>query len=75
MNPTVSRIVHYVAPGSADGTYPPAHRAAVITETFEDPVDGEVRLCVFNPTGIHFVLVPYDENHAPYTWHWPERED
>lgn len=30
----VSRNVHYVAPGSKDGRYPPAHRAAIITEVY-----------------------------------------
>lgn len=70
--PSVGRTVHYVAPGSADGRFPPAHRAAIITEAIDD----HASLAVLNPTGIHFNLsVPYDgsDNPAPFTWHWPER--
>lgn len=82
MKPTIGRIVHYVAPGSADGTYPPAHRAAIITDApkaNEEIVDGtpvRVNLMVFNPTGAHWVTgCPYDEQAGPYSWHWPEREE
>jgi hypothetical protein len=72
MKPSIGRIVHYVAPGSADGTYPPAHRAAVITEVDST---GLVSLMVFNPTGAHWVQeLAYDEGGTPFTWHWPERE-
>lgn len=72
--PSVARIVHYVAPGSADGTYPPAHRAAIITKVLEDET---VILTVLSPTGMHIAgpLVPdHSDEPAPYTWHWPERE-
>lgn len=82
--PSVSRMVHYVARGSADGVYPPACRAAVITEVDEyQPGD------VFNPEGLHFpkgVLfhegdIGHDHTGAEVpersyrggTWHWPER--
>jgi hypothetical protein len=73
-------MVHYVAPGSADGKYPPAHRAAVITEIpwvgddYNEHL-GDPNLIVFNPTGIHFpTAVPFDPTGTkPYSWHWPER--
>lgn len=70
---TIGRDVHYVAPGSADGTYPPAHRAAKITE-IQDKDKGVINLIVFNPTGVHFVQgITFDEgSHGPFTWHWPE---
>lgn len=79
--PTVGRIVHYVAPGSADGRFPPAHRAAIVTEVPMVSVDewtdepGNPNLCVFNPQGIHFPTnVPYDPHGTkPYSWHYPER--
>ena len=32
MRPTVSRIVHYVSYGTPGGEYPPACRAAIVTE-------------------------------------------
>lgn len=76
--PSISRSVHYVAPGSADGRYPPAHRAATITEVEVVNEDGEVRdnvtLFVMNPTGTHHAFnVPYDPSGTrPYSWHWPE---
>jgi hypothetical protein len=74
------RIVHYVAPGSADGTYPAAHRAAVITQVYpEQDTEGPWRadLMVCNPTGVHFAQgVPYDaDGGAPYSWHWIERSE
>lgn len=85
MKPSVGRIVHYVARGSADGVYPKACRAAVITEVWT----GEelVSVCVLNPTGVHWHTgCKYDpgepvENwinthsptYVPGTWHWPER--
>ncbi|HEU0113099.1 MAG TPA: hypothetical protein VFQ80_00390 [Thermomicrobiales bacterium] len=81
------RIVHYVAPGSADGRYPPAHRAAIVTEVPPiDPGDApsassgqalgaRVTLMVCNPTGVHFAAnVPHDHSgQQPYSWHWIER--
>lgn len=72
--PSVGRIVHYMARGSADGVFPPVCRAAVVTEV---PIqkDGMERigLCVLNPTGVFFDQgIPYDES-TPGSWHWPER--
>ena len=74
------RIVHYVAPGSADGRYPPAHRAAIVTQVIHPEAAGVVGawivdLMVCNPTGIHFAAsVPFDADGAqPYSWHWIER--
>lgn len=79
--PTVGRVVHYVSRGSADGVFPPACRAAHITEL--DPDDAAlVGLCVLNPTGLFFHSLAdggceYDSaadgSHQPGTWHWPER--
>ncbi|HEU5433110.1 MAG TPA: hypothetical protein VFU81_15695 [Thermomicrobiales bacterium] len=76
---TPGRIVHYVAPGSADGRYPPAHRAAIVTEVPPiDPGDAlgaRVSLMVCNPTGIHHAAnVPHDPTgQQPSSWHWIER--
>ena len=70
---TVGRIVHYVAYGTPGGEYQAgAHRAAIVTEV-KDPI-GICVLAVFNPTGIHWPCVHYDECKSPGTWHWPERE-
>jgi hypothetical protein len=73
--PSIGRTVHYVSPGSADHRYPPAHRAAVITELDggHTPEAG-LTLLVFNPTGIHHAFhVPFDPTGLrPYSWHWPE---
>jgi hypothetical protein len=69
-DPTICRMVHYVARGSADGKFPPVCRAAVITD-----VDAaHVSLAVLNPTGIFFGTdIAEDQNgKAPGTWHWPE---
>jgi hypothetical protein len=72
--PSVGRIVHYVSPGSADGRYAPAHRAAIVTEIppdYED--DRKLNLLVFNPTGTHHAFsVPHNVNAVGYSWHWPE---
>lgn len=82
MKPTVGRIVHYVARGSADGKFPKVCRAAQITE-----VDGKghIGLIVANPTGLFFHPIadgggcPYDDRPSEQrdggTWHWPEREE
>ena len=77
--PSVGRRVHYVAPGSADGVYPPACRLAWVTEV--DPVDPfRVGLMVVNPTGVHFRplelggCVANEVDHRDGgSWHWPER--
>lgn len=73
--PKVGDDVYYVAPGSADGKYPKAFRAAKITEV-GDPDDpfGAVNLFVMNPQGIHFPLgVPRDDTkERGYSWHYPD---
>lgn len=82
--PSVGRIVHY----QSGGEYPPVCRAAIITEV-DDPVTypawvgsepqevddfQTVGLCVLNPEGMYFSRgVPYREDPAGGTWHWPER--
>lgn len=89
MKPSVGRVVHYRAPGSGDDRYPPACRAAIVTEVH--PLTGEMAalaeveswdedqrctasLAILNPTGIHFRTgVPESAVNAPYCWHWPER--
>jgi len=76
--PSVGRIVHYVAYGTPGGEFPAGVcRAAVITEVC-DPASaapsGAVGLCVLNPTGQFFNrCVPYSAPRKPGTWHWPER--
>jgi len=73
MNPTVGRIVHYKARGSADGAFLPVCRAAVITQTHSPQV---VSLAVLNPTGLFFdQALPLNEDQAPGTWHWPCEEE
>ncbi len=75
--PGVGRIVHYVARGSADGVFPPACRAAVVTEVVHNIAptrddtgsitgatwDGSrIGLAVLNPTGLFFDPdIEYDE--------------
>lgn len=49
--PGIGDVVHYVSRGSADGRFPPACRAATITEC---AVDGLVGLAVHNPSGTFF---------------------
>jgi hypothetical protein len=82
--PSVGRIVHYVAYGTPGGEFPAGVcRAAIITgvppplgnpgEVDIEPVPG-AHLCVLNPTGQFFNLnVPYDAGKTPGSWHWPER--
>lgn len=70
--PTVGRIVHYTARGSADGVFGSVCRAAVIAEVLSDT---EVSIVVLNPAGIFFDDAPYDPSNTPGSWHWPERED
>ena len=64
INPTVGRMVYYKARGSADGVFPKADRAAVVTDVKISsegadgpegtPIKYEVRLCVMNPEGLFF---------------------
>lgn len=83
VRPSVSRDVHYLARGSADGVFPPACRAATVTEVDEGDPD-RVGLCAVNPTGLFFHPLAVggctlDERpegeRAPGTWHWPEHVD
>lgn len=71
--PSVGRIVHYRALGSADGKFPVGEcRAAVVTAVLSE-VEGKVSLCVLNPTGMYFnAEVLYSEEAKGGTWHWPE---
>ncbi len=88
--PSIGRIVHYVAHGTpirADGTqaFPPACRAAIITEVGDWPEDISdadrsniavpVGLCVLNPTGLFFHqnAMESEAGREGGTWHWPER--
>jgi hypothetical protein len=79
MEPSIGRIVHYVAYGTPGGEYAPEHRAAIITAVsgdINDPAFGDVALCVLNPTGVFFnVHVMHDEGKGNGTWHWPERTE
>ncbi|MCX5066649.1 hypothetical protein OOJ91_12245 [Micromonospora lupini] len=86
MKPTVARAVHYVARGSADGKFPPACRAAIVTEVGSD---GRVGVAVLNPTGVFFHPLadgglerhdgdfsdtpgaPTVPSYPGGTWHWP----
>lgn len=53
--PTVGRIVHYVARGSADGRFPMVCRLAFVTEVSPDLNNpSTVGLIVMNPTGLFF---------------------
>lgn len=87
--PEVGRIVHYTAPGRADGTYPCVCRPAMVVESADQFL---ATLMVINPAGVHFRANvaqsagdPTDD--APgsrcwagaraypgLTWHWPERQ-
>jgi len=82
--PSVGRIVHYVARGSADGVFPATCRAAIVTSVVAESHPGHpgISLAVLNPTGLFFDegisyddRGPIDEDGTPRggTWHWPER--
>lgn len=74
----VGRIVHYRSRGSADGAFPPACRAAIVTEECADTCTS---LAVLNPTGLFFDRhLDHDAlTVAPGTWHrhneCPDGED
>jgi hypothetical protein len=70
--PSICRMVNYMAYGSPGGEYPSKERAAVITEVL-DEATGKVRLCIFNPTGLHWNDSVYSEDRKPGTWAWPPR--
>jgi hypothetical protein len=72
--------VHYRAHGSADGTYPPACRAADVTE---HDTNLHIGLVVKNPTGLMYLPLAAGGCHYAHpgngpdgkapggTWHWP----
>lgn len=79
--PSVGRIVHYTSHGTPGGEYGKECRAAIVTEIDED---GEVGLCVLNPSGQFFrrevpaehledKIEPGPAGRSGGTWHWPER--
>ncbi|MFD5878508.1 hypothetical protein [Streptomyces yangpuensis] len=73
--PTLGRIVHYVARGSADGLYPSTCRAAIVTAVDDT---GAPALAVLNPEGLFFSPpLPHapTEPLAGGTWHWPSRAE
>jgi len=82
MQPTIGRIVFYMARGSLDGKFPKTHRAAIITDVRpmaqleeEKEQKGErfqVRVCVLNPEGLFFSdwLTEGEEGGQ---WSWPPR--
>jgi hypothetical protein len=72
--PSVGRIVHYMARGSADGVFPVTCRAAIVTEVDEDTCG----LAVMHPDGLLFARdisegAPLNVAAVGGTWHWPER--
>lgn len=77
MTPSIGRIVHYVARGSADGRFPSVCRAAIVTEVDAD--ESTIGLVALNPTGFFFHALSdggcaRDENEKlGGTWHRPER--
>ena len=71
MEPSIGRIVHYQSYGTPNGEFLPEPRAAVITEV---GVNGQVALCVLNPTGVYFnPSIPFSEEPKPGHWNWPPR--
>lgn len=54
--PSVGRIVHYQAYGTPGGEFKSKPRAAIITEVHEETsdvvADGEVTVCVLNPSSL-----------------------
>lgn len=77
--PSVGRVVHYVARGSADGVFPAVCRAAVVTEVV--PIGGEelaqaeieswdadqklrLGLAVLHPDGLLFAKAIHQDEHG-----------
>jgi hypothetical protein len=76
--PSVGCIVHYVSYGTPGGEYASQCRAAIVTEVGDpeatEPELMDVGLAVLNPEGMFFNReVPYGEDRAGGSWHWPER--
>lgn len=78
IKPTVGRIVYYKSRGSADGVFPPADRAAIITDIKSvgmvttddgDPTVYQVRLAVINPEGLFFTGW-LEQGQNPGQWDW-----
>jgi len=82
IKPAVGTVVHYVSYGTPNGEFPKTCRAAIVTETGGEYVDGLgnrvelVGLAAINPTGVFFHTVAeggcrYDETDRPSggTWH------
>lgn len=74
--PTVGRMVYYKSLGSANGKFPPANRAAIVTDVKEvtatdgsGAVTNQVRLCVINPTG-QFFSDWLDQGQETGQWDW-----
>lgn len=76
MNPTVGRMVHYVALGSRRGEEPEGtHHAAIVTKVSED--GSTVELWVLAPRRQEYaenVVEDPSPTPATGTWHWPERD-
>lgn len=72
--PSIGRIVHYHTRGSADGVFPPAVFAAIITQVHDAKPDvgHPLDLATFGPNGIRFEHgVEYGEDGGQ--WNWPPR--
>lgn len=69
--PSICRSVHFANPELAP--VEASCLAAIITEVNDEDT---ISATVFSPEGIFFCQeLPYDEDKAGGTWHWPERED
>jgi hypothetical protein len=88
MKPTVGRIVHYTNLGDADGRYPPAQQAAIITKVRidldrgveegshkeEDERHYSVSLHIFYEDGeFNMRDVPFSSEFKRGHWTWPPR--
>lgn len=85
MKPSVGRVVHYVARGSADGVFPAVCRAAIVTEVV--PLEGKeaalaeveswgegqrcrVGLAVLHPDGLLFAKAIHQDEHSKLGGSW-----
>lgn len=77
INPTVGRVVYYKARGSADGVFPKADLAAIVTgvretpgpQAGEKPNGPQVRLCVISPESLSFTDW-LDQGQEGGQWDW-----